>query len=182
MQKIESVIFNESATPEWIYVYLHGSGGFPGSGESLYKYRDFPKLLKIGELKPSHPFVVLHALEGEHWDAESVDSFLLELKATYHNPKIHLIGYSRGGFGVYEYISKFKGASRATVINSRVFSDLDTETALDVFHAKKDQITPIESVKALVKQKIEQGQPILFHEYEGDHYSVETVALSGIVA
>lgn len=182
MQNIESILLNEDyKSAGWLFVYLHGGGGFGKERERLFKYREFPKLIRCGEITPSHPFVVLHALDGERWDVDAVEDRLLRLKKKFNRSKIHMVGYSRGGFGVYEYVSRYEGVQKATVINSRTFDALDTITPIEVFHATNDQLTPIHTVFEFVKLKAQSGISISLTEFNGDHHSVEEVVRSGRV-
>lgn len=181
MQRIEIISFEEEAPHEWVYVYLHGAGEFGESRKSLYKYRDFPLLIKSKELIPAHPFMVFHAIEGDRWEVDSVEAHLKLVLKKYPKAKIHLIGFSRGGVGVYEYVSKYSLATKATVINSRVCRELNTRTNIDVVHAKNDQTSKIDEVRDFVKSKLQAGQPIRLTEFEGDHYSIAEIGLSGIV-
>lgn len=181
MQRIETIIYEDRASPELIYVYLHGAGGFGDDSSELFKYRDFPLLIHEKELRPKYPFIVLHALDGEYWNPESVNVHLEELSKKFDHPNIHLIGYSRGGYGVYQYLSEFSLASRGIVINSRVYEKLSTRTPIDVYHAVQDDKVSIECIRKFVKVKSEAGQIISLHEFEGDHHSIDKIALSGCV-
>lgn len=181
MQRIETISFEEDAPQQWVYIYLHGAGEFGGDRNSIYQHPDFPLLIRSKKLIPAHPFIVFHALDGDFWEVDSVEAHIALVADRYSQAKIHLIGFSRGGIGVYEYVSKYSRATKATIINSRVWSRLNSRTPIEVIHAIKDQKSRIEDVRNFVQSKIQAGQPISLREFEGDHFSVAQIALSGTV-
>jgi predicted peptidase len=180
MQKIIPFKFGPEKPSLKLYVYLHGAGEFGVGPEGQDKYPGFCSLLKSGELCPSHPFIFACALDGEIWEADSLDVFIEDLKNEYKATDIHLIGYSRGGEGVYNYINNYSSIESATVINSRVPNAFESDINVGVIHSKCDQITPIEEVRRFVANAQSKGLLVSLTEWNGDHYSIEDIARYGI--
>ena len=98
----------------------------------------------------------------------------------FENTEIDLIGYSRGGTGVYSYISSHTNVRTATVINSKppTIESSNLKVPLHIIHAERDQVSPVESVKMYLESNA--SESFHFSIVQGDHYSIESVAKSGI--
>jgi len=96
------------------------------------------------------------------------------------NAQIDLIGYSRGGTGVYEYLSSHTNVRTATVINTKPPSLQSNypKIPLHIIHAERDQVSPIESVKMYLESNT--SESVHFSIVQGDHYSIESEAKSGV--
>jgi predicted esterase len=179
MQTIRQLIFGEHLNSDYVQVYLHGKSGFESDAE-LFKYDDFPKLLREGELNMQHPFVVLHASQGSEWEIESVDLALKSVRKKYPEAFIHLIGYSRGGVGAFRYLACKNGAHLATVINSRI-TEFHTEVPVQIIHAKNDQVQPLGDVQAFIAKQKQHGLSIFLDAVDGDHFAIGSIAKGGLI-
>ncbi len=179
-QIIEQTLYGKDLVSSYVQVYLHGKSGFDGKQE-LLKYRDYPYLLESRELIPDHPFVVLHARSGEHWDIKSLSETLAGIKEGFPSKYLHLIGYSRGGEGVYRYISQYASVDLATVINARIFEDLDTTIPLQVIHSRDDHTQDFNVVLSFLDRKRLTGHGIIFDEVAGDHYAIGKIATDCLI-
>jgi len=177
---IHSILFERHRYAGSIFVYLHGAGEFGSGFERQYQYPGFATLLRDDEISISQPFVVACCQEGSHWHGDTVDLYLSELRTTFVDADIDIIGYSRGGNGVYSYIQTYSGVRSATVINANA-PTLDSQLItipLHIVHAENDHVNPIEPVKKYVESA--SSGKLFFTAVPGDHYSIESVARSGI--
>ncbi|MBL4680159.1 MAG: hypothetical protein JKY88_05480 [Pseudomonadales bacterium] len=172
---IETLVFNGAKT-ERLFVYLHGSGEFGKGVEGQFEYPGFATLLSDGVLEIPHPFAIACCVIGENWEKEMLSNYLKKLSARFDNPKIDLLGYSRGGEGAYR-IADSPHVNSVTVINSRLPKPYCTDTPLHVIHAVDDQITPIDSVRAFSRH-VESVSKLT--EWQGDHYCIEPIARSKV--
>jgi fermentation-respiration switch protein FrsA (DUF1100 family) len=179
MQEIDIMMFGQQLEADYVQVYLHGKGGFLNE-EELFRYPDFPRLLKQGELELQYPFILLHALNGEQWDVHAVHIAIQKIRLTYPNSKIHLMGYSRGGTGVYRYVDQYNDVSLASIINSKL-EDFSSSIPVQVIHACDDQTQPLDEVQAFVADKVSKGLNITLKLVPGDHFSIGSIARSGSV-
>lgn len=159
-------------------VYLHGKGGFYGEA-GLFEFDDFPKLLQNGAITAHLPFIVLRASGGEHWDLNELDTTLATVQRRYPNAQLHLMGYSRGGTAVYRYISAYKRASFATVINARLIDCFRTDIPLHVLHARHDHTQSVDAVRDFAAQHAAKGVPVSLDIVEGDHFNIGDIARAG---
>jgi len=177
---INSIVYGHSYFSSSIYVYLHGAGEFGVGFERQYQHPGFATLLRDDEIPLKHPFVLACCQSGGHWQTEELDMYISDLCKEFKNTKIDLIGYSRGGTGVYSYISSRANIRTATVINSKppTIELPDLRIPLHIVHAEKDHISPIETVKMYLQGN--SSDKVHFSMVQGDHYSIESVAKSGI--
>jgi len=177
---INSIVYGHSCFSRSIYLYLHGAGEFGVGFDRQYQYPGFATLLRDDEIAVKHPFVLACCQSGSHWQADKLDAYLSDLRREFENVYIDLIGYSRGGTGVYSHISSHTNVRTATVINSKPPSVplSSLKVPLHIIHAERDQVSPIESVKIYLESNTSEN--VHFSVVQGDHYSIESVAKSGI--
>ena len=177
---IHSIVFDDGCYTNSIFVYLHGAGEFGKGFKRQYQYPGFATLLRDDEISVNNPFVIACCQEGVHWDADMVELYLSEVKRTFIDTDIDLIGYSRGGSGVYSYIQAYTGVRSATVINAKAptLNSLSISIPLHIIHAEQDHVNPIEPVKKYVENA--SNKNIVLTTVPGDHFSIEAVAKSGI--
>ena len=101
---IKSLLFNQHRICERIFVYLHGAGEFGSGPMGQFKYPGFATLLRDGDLKLKQLFVIACCMEGDYWQPEDLKQYFEWLKHRYDQAKIDLIGYGRGGLGVFNYL------------------------------------------------------------------------------
>lgn len=179
VESIKSVVFGVDKPCKSIYVYLHGSGGFGTDYKGQFEYPDFPSLLRDGEMNLEQPFVVACCMHGEYWSASQLASYFTYLKERFGADGIDVIGYSRGGAGVYDLLQAGVSVNSAVVINSRLPEALMlSDTPVHIIHATDDQFTPLGNVKLFVKRF--GPEKITFTEWQGDHYSIAAIAQSDI--
>ena len=177
---INSIVYGRNHFSTSIYVYLHGAGEFGAGFERQYQYPGFATLLRDDEIALDHPFVLACCQNGSHWQANDLEVYISDLRSEFENAKIDLIGYSRGGTVVYSYVGSRANVRTATVINSKppAVEPTDLKVPLHVVHAERDQVSPIESVKKYLEN--DSSESVHFSVVQGDHYSIESVAKSGI--
>ena len=179
ISQIKSIVFGADKLGNNIYVYLHGSGGFRTGYEGQYEYPDFASLLRDGKIELEQPFIVACCMDREHWNAVQLIEYLNELSMRFNNARIDVIGYSRGGTGVYSLLQSSTALRSATVINSRLpIVAKPPNVPVHIIHASNDQLTQVETVREFVKQF---GNELTsFTVWHGDHFSIAAIALSGI--
>ena len=174
---IESLVFGKIEPSARIFVYLHGAGEFGKGCEGQYQYPGFARLLRDDEILLNQPFVIACCLKGEYWSPEDLKSYLSELTKYFGKSEIDLIGYSRGGLGVYEYLHYGGQVKTATVINSRVPNNWSMchDIPMHIIHAVEDQNTSIDSVLKFTESLKSRFSMTVF---DGDHFSIEAIAKS----
>ena len=177
---INSIVYGHSCFSGSIYLYLHGAGEFGFGFERQYQYSGFATLLRDDEIAVKHPFVIACCQRGSYWQVDKLDAYFSDLRREFENAQIDLIGFSRGGTGVYSYISSHSNVRTATVVNSRPPSVQlrNLKVPLHIIHAERDQVSPIESVKMYLESNTSEN--VYFSVVQGDHYSIESVAKSAI--
>ncbi|MGF1733593.1 hypothetical protein [Photobacterium kasasachensis] len=175
---IKSILYGTYEKSERVYVYLHGAGEFGQGIEGQYKYPGFATLLRDGEISLGEPFIIACCMDGSHWLPDSLTLYLNAVSTFFSGAQIDLIGYSRGGEGVYEYLQRHVNVRTATVINSEVPQLLPTnlEVPLHVIHASHDQFTSFDKVQKFVELHL--GDTVKLTKWEGNHFSIEAIALS----
>ena len=174
------IYYGEDIDSEYIQVYLHGKGGFR-SLEGLYEYPDFPLLAKNGRLPLNHPFVIVHASNCELWDSDLISSALARIKVEHSGKIIHLVGYSRGGEGVYRYLNTGNDVELASVINSRTPENFYSKAMLQIIHTDSDHTESVDKVQKFSRALAKTNKGVTFETFKGDHFSIGEIALSGIV-
>lgn len=176
---IISFVFGQRRVSERVFVYLHGAGGFGKGYSGLFMYPGFATLLRDGALRVDVPFVFACCMEGEHWPVERLTLFLRQVSTHFGEATIDLIGYSRGGLGVYELVGDTDIIRSATVINSRLpEKPVDVCVPLHIIQARHDQRVSFEAVRAFANR--DYSGLVSFTAWEGDHFSIEEIVLSGI--
>jgi len=177
---INSIVYGRSYFSGSIYLFLHGAGEFGAGFEGHYQYPGFGTLLRDNKITLKHPFVLACCQNGNHWRSDILESYISELRSEFKNTEIDLIGYSRGGAGVYSYIGTHSNVRTATTINSKppLVPPEEIPVPLHIIHAEQDQISPIEPVKKYLQSNA--SEKIHLSVVQGDHYSIESVAKSGI--
>lgn len=175
---IKSILYGEYKNTERVYVYLHGAGEFGQGFDGQYKYPGFATLLRDGEISLRHPFIIACCMDGSSWLPDSLELYLNEVSSCFYDAKIDLIGYSRGGEGIYEYLLKYADIRTATVINSELpqLPPTNLEVPLHVIHASYDQFTPFVKVQDFVESNF--GDTVTLSKWDGDHFSIEAIVMS----
>jgi uncharacterized alpha/beta hydrolase family protein len=113
---------------------------------------------------------------GASWEVGRLSRYISEIKQNNNNLEIDLIGYSRGGTGVYKYIAKYRDLRTATVINSKPLKTMPItiNTPLHVIHSVNDQFTPMAHIE---DNFINFTEPkVQLTRWDGDHFSIEAIA------
>ena len=173
---INSIVYGELQGARRVYIYLHGAGEFGEEYNLQYQYPGFATLLRDCNLRINYPFVIACCTVGTSWDTGRLCQYISEIKQINDNLEIDIIGYSRGGTGVYKYISKYCDLRTATVINSKPVKTMPTtiNTPLHVIHSVNDQITPIAEIEDYLVSI--SGPKIQLTRWDGDHFSIEAIA------
>ena len=177
--RIKSIAFGSDKPCKNIYVYLHGSGGFRTGYKGQYEYPDFASLLQNGDIELEQPFVVACCMDREHWFTGPLVKYLSELSARFNGAKIDIIGYSRGGMGVYGLLQSGAALNSATIINSRVSESANLpKLPVHIIHATDDQHASLEVIEAFVFKFGNEFTSLT--AWPGDHFSIASIAISGI--
>ncbi len=177
---MNALVFGELQGSQRVYVYLHGSGEFGKGIHSHYINPGFATVLRDDKINLKYPFVIPCCITGDFWIPEQVKLLLDDIRKDNDIMSIDLIGYSRGGYGVYEYISQFSDIHTATVINSRIpKSDaFITSIPLLIIHGRQDQSENIEIVRRFYKSLISNQSKVKMIELDGGHFIIEEVSKS----
>jgi predicted peptidase len=177
---LNALVFGKLQGSPRVYVYLHGSGEFGKDISSHYINPGFATVLKDDKINLKYPFVLPCCIAGEFWIPEQVKLLLDDIRKDNEIMSIDLIGYSRGGYGVYEYISQFSDIHTATVINSRIpeSDTFITSIPLLIIHGRQDQNEHIETVRKFYKSLISKQYKVKMIELDGDHFIIEEVSKS----
>ncbi len=176
-QIIKSLIYGKPKSTNRIYVYLHGSGEFGKGPEGQSEYPGFATLLDSNAINLKQPFVIACAMSGTHWHIESLHRFLQAIRSKFSANHIDLIGYSRGGEGVYDYLKSYDDIRSSTVINSEIpRSFTGSHSPLHVIHSDSDQFTPLSEVRNFVNGVEKFSSETTLTEWKGDHFSIGEIA------
>lgn len=118
-------------------------------------------------------------MEGEYWPVKKLIEYLNDLSARFGAAEVDLIGYSRGGIGIYHLLQAGVIVRSATVINSRLPNcEKLPDLPLHIIHSSGDQFTPIEDVRSFASRF---GNRLTkLSEWEGDHYSIASISRSDV--
>ncbi|UXI00114.1 hypothetical protein [Photobacterium sp. TY1-4] len=179
---IQSILYGAEKTTDRVYVYLHGAGEFGQGAEGQYQYPGFATLLRDGNLSLKQPLIIACCMAGTHWLPDALKPYLDEVSAHFGHAQIDLIGYSRGGEGIYALLSHLRNPAlrTATIINSAIPPMVlpHPTVPLHVIHASQDQFTSLANVKDFVGSHTDSN--IKLTEWQGDHFSIEAIARSGV--
>ena len=177
---INSIVYGELQGANRVYIYLHGAGEFGEDYNLQYQYPGFATLLRDGKLGLNYPFIIACCTVGTSWGTERLSQYISEVRQNNNNLEIDIIGYSRGGAGVYKYISEYRDLRTATVINSRPLKTMPAtiNTPLHVIHSVNDQVTPIAQIEDYLVNI--SGPNVQFTRWDGDHFSIEAIAKSNV--
>ncbi|MFD2177829.1 alpha/beta hydrolase [Veronia pacifica] len=176
---IQSIVFGIDKPCKSIHVYLHGAGGFGSGYEGQYAFPDFASLLRDEEIELEQPFIVACCMQGEYWDVNRLIPYLEYLSLQFNGADIDIMGYSRGGVGVYELLAAGGRFQSATIINSRPTSPFSfPHIPIHIIHATDDQRTPIQTIEAFTS--VSGNQLTQFTAWQGDHFSIAEIAKSKI--
>lgn len=175
----EALIFKGQPQSREAIVYLHGSGSFGKGATGVFEYEDFPSLLLRRELAPDMHFITLCALQGEVYPFDATIRAVNQLREMMNLNWLHLVGFSRGGAGVYGCLELDAGVDSATTINARVPARMPSSTIpLHVIYSDEDDRVDAEDVSQFFTTPPEN---IKVTRWSGDHYSVADIARSGLV-
>ncbi len=147
--------YDADTTKRWpLLIFLHGSGE---SGLDLNKVKAHgpPKLVESGKKLPF--IVVSPQSDYGGWDAGILHRLLLDLKKNMRvDPdRIYLTGLSMGGFGSWEFASRFAGelAAMAPICGGGDPADVWKMRYVPVwcFHGAKDNVVPLGSSARMVE-------------------------------
>lgn len=144
---------DQGAGPWPLIVFLHGSSE---RGNNPNVLRDLGPLRYLKRASLTAVVAAPQCLRQAHWEPAAVVGFVEHLASRYHvDPKrIYLVGYSMGGYGVWQtaaaYSTKF--AAIAPIAGG---SDPDEANALVklpiwAFHGERDEIVPIAQSEQIV--------------------------------
>lgn len=139
-----------------LLVFLHGSGERGNSKKSPDKLKKViihgpPKLIENKTWSPKYPMIVASPqLPSGNWKPEDIHDFITYLISNYHinTKRIYVTGLSLGGYGSFNYISKYSLSSYAAAIvpvagggdvNS---GDKFTKVPVWAFHGDSDKVVP----------------------------------------
>jgi len=177
--QIKSIVFGADKACDNVFVYLHGAGEFRKGFDGQYEYPGFASLLRDGEMVVISPFIIACCMDSDQWPLEQLSRYLDEVSSRFNKAEINIIGYSRGGRGVYDLLNSGKKLRSATVINSRLPASIEsTHIPIHIIHASDDQHTPLSTVQAFIEQR--DNEHISLTVWEGDHFSIESIARSGV--
>jgi predicted peptidase len=164
----------ENAYP--FILFLHGMGE-RGENLDLVKVHGPPKVL---DNKKDFPFIVVspQCPDGEWWQAYKLNALMEDLVKKYRIDKnrIYLTGLSMGGFGTWDFASRYPHwfAAIAPIcgggdaLRIRRLKDMP----IWAFHGMKDQVVPIERTLELVRALEKVDGDITFTVYpEAGHDS-----------
>lgn len=57
--------------------------------------------------------------DSDHWEPQKLKVFFDELRQNLKYDEIDLLGYSRGGKGVYDYLSTYGDIRSAVIVSAR---------------------------------------------------------------
>jgi len=157
-------------------LFLHGAGERGDVLDSV-KVHGPPKIL---DQEKDFPFIVVspQCPAGEWWESYKLNALMEELVEKYRidRHRIYLTGLSMGGFGTWDFASRYPHwfAAIAPICgggDERRVRRLK-EMPVWTFHGMKDQVVPVESTLELVRALEKIGGDITFTVYpEADHDS-----------
>ncbi|WP_372752172.1 dienelactone hydrolase family protein [Mariniflexile sp.] len=144
--------YNNSSDEYPLLVFLHGSGQIGNSQTNpdalkVLLWTGPPNMIAQKKWAPKYPMIVASPqLTSGSWNADDVHSFISYLISNYkiNTNRIYLTGYSLGGFGCFNYISKYGSESYAKAIvpiaggGSISSADKYTDVAVWAFHGDSD--------------------------------------------
>lgn len=139
-----------------LLLWLHGDGGQPDKG-GLAEIRSYgpPDLAEKGR---SFPFILIAPqLWGDvHWDPDTLSALLQEIMRTYRvdQDRVYLMGYSRGGFGAWEFGCSYSEIFAAVVvISGRPMTSIERlrHCAVWIFHGELDDGVPVYGARDMFK-------------------------------
>ena len=161
-------------------LYLHGSGEFGTGLEGLFRYPDFPSLLRDGlEIGCRVAIPACHV--GQEWQPALVSAFLDDVDAVHGRPTqgYDLLGYSRGGRGAYQLAAADPDRTRSVaVISARDMPELvPSLCGIPVFicHGLEDQNTPVARVLRMHQALCDAGCNCELNLVDGDHFIIAKV-------
>ena len=167
-------------------LYLHGAGGFGRGMAGLFEYPDLPSLLRDG-MELDCRVVIPSCHVGDEWQPTMLSDFLTELESTYDKPSggYDLVGYSRGGRGVYQFAA-FEPARVRTLaaISARDMPELAHELRgfpVFIIHGDKDQRTPVERIRSMYDALRAEGCNCKLEIVDGDHFIIAKVLQDGSI-
>jgi predicted peptidase len=143
--------YDESEKSWPLLFWLHGDGGQPDKG-GIAEIRSYgpPKMVEAGR---DFPFIlVAPQLWGEvHWDPDILYATLQEIKRVYRveEDRVYLMGYSRGGFGSWEFGCSYPDEFAAVVpVSARGMTAVERlgNSAVWIFHGEED-VLPVEDAR-----------------------------------
>lgn len=146
--------YNNDTAKKWpLLIFLHGSGE---SGNDLTKVKVHgpPKLIEEGKKLPF--IVVSPQSEGNGWPADIMQRFLRSLKNDLRVDKsrIYLTGLSMGGFGTWNWATKYprEFAAIVPICGGGDSSEVDKlrDVAVWCFHGAKDRAVPVQESYAMM--------------------------------
>ncbi|TGV02476.1 carboxylesterase family protein [Flavivirga rizhaonensis] len=107
--------YNSSTSEYPLLVFLHGSGerGNSETNPDILKkvlVNGPPKLIEKNQWSPKYPMIVASPqLPSGNWNPEDIHNFITYLITNYkiNTKRIYLTGLSLGGFGSFNYVSKY---------------------------------------------------------------------------
>jgi len=161
----------DASEKEWpVLFWLHGDGAQPLRG-GLAELRSYgpPKMSEQGW---DHPFIIVAPqLWGEvHWDPDTLHAVLKKILADYRvdEDRVYLMGYSRGGFGTWEFACSYPEYFAAVVpISARAMTAIERikDVPIWIFHGAKDTGVPVEGAKNMHAELKSVGTDVRFTLY-----------------
>lgn len=156
---------------DWpLIVYLHGSGERGTDLSYLHRF-GLPKSLAGNQDCPA-VVASLQCLPGHFWDAEEVTHVIRELLGRYQvdRSRVYLVGYSMGGFGVWEAMASspelFAGAVAIAGGGRAESAPPRAGCKILVVHSKDDPVVPAESSIKMVEAYQARGWDVEFRLLE----------------
>jgi len=152
----------------------------------LFEYPDLPSLLRDG-MELDCRVVIPSCHTGDEWQPAMISDFLTDFESTYGKPSrgYDLLGYSRGGRGVYLF-AVFEPARVRTLaaISARDMPELIHQIRrfpVFIVHGDKDQRTPVERIQGMYESLRAVGCNCKLTIIDGDHFIIAKVLQDGSI-
>ena len=145
---------NQGVSPWPLVVFLHGSGQRGHSPDILRDWGPYPYIKRA-----SLPAIVAapQCLPMRHWEPQAVVKFVESLASRYHvnGEQIYLVGYSMGGYGVWQTAAAHPTRFAAIVPICGGGDPDDTGSLTDfpiwAFHGERDEVVPVAESERMVE-------------------------------
>ncbi|MGI9282467.1 MAG: hypothetical protein ACR2PX_22970 [Endozoicomonas sp.] len=177
---VEGLIYRSVNPSPYRVLYLHGSGAFGQGIAGLFEYPDLPSLIENG-LELDHDVLIPVSPTASKWQTSYLDKFLVTSERILSSSAAgyHLMGYSRGANGVYEFVSTHLGQVVSAIIVSgrklNVSMDQSSLTPFLLIHGASDNRVSVSEARISYDLLSASGRDVHLEVVDGDHYIAEEV-------